>query len=1229
MKKQKLYYSSLAYALTAVIIGLPTSAQAAPGTLSQQPLFTTVFNTAESNVFFLTDDSRSMDWDMLTLDRERDSRFTANQPNGTDIDAAGPVKHRDDDNDGTTDCGFNSGDRDGYMYIVDFDSNNLHSEANNCNVADDEAWRARNSSFNPLYFDPTKDYKPWGGVNIEGHTYKHLSVFNLTNAPDDPYNPAKYINLSTHSSGRDADGNFRTSDRDSDGLEDGFRFYTWTDDGDGIFENGEETEYQIGKVTDAQAAALRDPVDADYTATMLKQNFANWFIYHRKREYVAKYAFSTAIENMTGVRMGYGTINNNKYDSNDSISRNIEIASMNLQPATGNKRALLDKLFITTSNNSTPVVENFDKVGKYFDYVDNSFFGNTADYTNPILPADQGGACQINNTIIMTDGYYRDGSETFNLASVAAQYYDDDLHPGTALEGIQRMNTYTIAFGVNGTLDPFDTITPGDASDTDPNATDFVGWPNPTDSNLTKIDDLWHAAVNGHGLFLSAASSNELAESLMSAVGHIVGRTQSATSVTMPAFRSSDDSLIFFSSFNPLDWSGELMARRIAADGGLSDGWDAATLLDANPSNRTILSFNGEEGIAFQWGSTDNCSNCLSPAMKAEISAGRPDINKTDGTSTPYGLELVKYLRGVGSDEITFRERSSLLGDIVNSSPVHVGAPASSYPDTAPFGDSSHRYFSFWRAKKDRTPIIYVGANDGMLHGFNANTGAEELAYVPKTFMANLHELSEPTYGDTIPHRFFVDETPTVADAFFAQHRTGDKSWKTVLTSGLGAGGKGLFALDISNPANFSESTANAESTVLWEFNAADEVIDLNNVSTLDDYSYLGHTFGQPVIGLMENGRWAAIVGNGYNSDAGIAALFIIYLDANPSDINGWEEGEDYIKISTTVGGNASDADKNGLSSPTAIDSNGDGYVDRVYAGDLKGNMWAFSLTGSVDDWDVDYTNSSNTSVKQPLFQAKDAAGVAQPITVKPSVIRNPAHPSLSNVSPNLLVLFGTGQYLTDDDLSYTQPQSFYGIWDNGEAIEIASDAPRTDKLVEQIITQNTSTGQNTIEARITSETAVPYGASDTSQRFGWYIDLEKFDADSGERVISDAVVFNDIVFFTTFIPDTNACGSGGDGWFMFLNAANGGHPAEPIININNDSLVNEDDTVTLGSFTNKAPSGLKTNTLASPTLDLNGYVLIHNDDREEGVSTIDKIEAKLGGEKSNKRISWRELRPD
>ncbi len=1193
MKKQKLYYSSLAYALTAVIVGLPTTSHAAPGTLWQEPLFITNTNAAESNVFFLTDDSRSMDWDMLTLDRERDSRFTANQPNGTDVADAGSIKHRDDDNDGIADCDFSSGEgegdggRYGYMYIVDFDSNNLHSEANNCNVADDEAWRARNSDFNPLYFDPTKDYAPWGGVdsNDAPYTdYRNETHFNNLDLPDDPYNSGDTINPYKKSSGRNGT-TFRN-------LTGGFRFYTWDDtDADGNFDNQNSgdtvIEYAVGSITNTEAATARG--EAGYTARMLKGNFANWFTYHRKREYVAKYAFSTAIKDMTGIRMGYGSINNNN-------SNNIEIASMNLNPGTGNKRALLNKLFLTSSDNSTPIVDNLDNVGKYFKNENGSFFGDSGSYSDPIASVDAGGTCQFNNTILMTDGYYTDGSDSTNLASIAAQYYND-LRPGNEYTGDQHMSTYTVAFGVKGTLEP----------DTDVFADDF-SWPDPTASNAAKIDDLWHAAVNSEGKFFSANDSEELTKALTSVVEHISSRTQSATSIAMSSFRSTADSLFYFSSFDPVDWSGELFAVQIDTDGSLSDSWNAATVLDNNPNNstsRTILSFNGEDGVAFQW-------NDISPVMQSALIAG--DTVTEDVPDTEKGQQRLNYLRG--QTIAGFRERSSLLGDIANSSPVHVGAPASSYPDTYPFGDDNHRYFSFWNSNQDRTPVIYVGANDGMLHGFNAQTGAELMAYVPETVVPNLHQLTDPDYT----HRFFVDETPSVADAFFAQHGVGTANWKTVLVGGLGAGGKGLFALDITNPASFSND--NAATTVLWEFNAADETINLDNVETSDDYSDLGHTFGQPVIGLMENGRWAAIIGNGYNSDSGVATLFIIYLDANPTDANGWQEGSDYIKISTTVGGPA-DADKNGLSSPTAIDSNGNGKVDRIYAGDLEGNMWAFNLTDSsnIDNWNVAYESNS---IKQPLYQAKNAAGDVQPITVKPSVIRNPSQPTLSNTRPNLLVLFGTGQYLTRDDLDSTQTQSFYGVWDKGQAIVMTDDEPRTDKLIAQTITEGTDGGQNAVEARITSDTYVPYNGSGNSQRFGWYIDLNTASASTGERVASDAVVFNNTVFFTTYIPDDNACGSGGDGWFMFLNAANGGHPDDPIININRDSMVNEEDDVSIGDFTDTAPSGLKTNnTLASPTLDLSGSVLIHTNDG------IDRHEADLGGSNPSRRISWRELRPN
>ena len=185
---------------------------------------------------------------------------------------------------------------------------------------------------------------------------------------------------------------------------------------------------------------------------------------------------------------------------------------------------------------------------------------------------------------------------------------------------------------------------------------------------------------------------------------------------------------------------------------------------------------------------------------------------------------------------------------------------------------------------------------------------------------------------------------PTAADVYI------NGAWRTVLAATLGAGGMGVFALDITDPTKFTESSANAANTVLWEFDSSDD-------------ADLGYTFGQPVIGLTKNDRWAAIAGNGYNADSGIASLFIIFLDANLED-GTWDEGTDYIKISTNIG---STTDINGMSAPSAVDSDGDGYLDRVYAGDIQGNLWAFNINSAdTDNWDSAFLEPNNDP--QPIF---------------------------------------------------------------------------------------------------------------------------------------------------------------------------------------------------------------------------------------------------------------------
>jgi type IV pilus assembly protein PilY1 len=969
-KKQHVTSATFAYAFTLLTLGLPT-AQAAPGTLAQQPLFLT--NNVPPNVLFVNDNSFSMSWEILFPGGElgADGRLSENSDNLTP-----PLIHN-------TTCTLNSEidteEKIAEHYRARQYGRILQISSNECTqtVAEEE-WRARTRAYNRLYFDPQRQYEPWPGYNNSSITQAPIDPTTFDWDSESP-TAGSYVNLTSDSallvngnrSGYYATSewtNWCASNQSTAGTCKGWRYYTWIDsDSEDDIDEGELSIHWI-----------KDQDDAT------KQNFANWFTYHRKREYVAKYAIAKVISETNGMRMGTATIN---------LPPEGPSGRVPIQPADSDKETLLDAVFKTDVTARTPLRSALENAGKY--YKNGDFFGTAHD---PILP-DPAGQCQINNTILMTDGYY-DGDEfdtpEFATLADAAEFYYQDLR---SLEGEQRMHTYTVAFGVQGTLD----------HDTDVYADDFT-WPDPTISDAAKIDDLWHAAVNGNGLFLSGDNSDELVESLRSALNDIDQQIESATSVTGSSFRLDDDSLIYVSRFNAADWTGELLAYSMDSSGNLTLTWSTdSTLANEDHSTREIITFDGADGVAFNW-NDGSCSNCISSAMNEALSL------TSDGTLDPdLGQARLDYLRGKPSDEfadVAFRPRAALLGDIVNSSAVYVGAPASFYPNSDPFGVEENRFFDFWDANKGRTPLLYVGANDGMLHALNANTGEEVFAYVPETLFADLPLLTDPAYN----HRFYVDNTPSVSDVY-----TND-AWRTVLVGGLGAGGRGVYALDITDPLNQSATPveAYAAQRVLWEFNHGDD----------ED---LGYSFSRPVIALTKQG-WAAIVGNGSNSsdaadDNGTASLFILYLDADLSDAGEWDPGTDYRKIDTGVGG--VDAAENGLSSPTAVDTDADGYVDRVYAGDLHGNLWAFDLTDADDaNWDVAYQESDGTPV--PLFKAAAADDTPQPITAKPSVIRHPFQPRVSANGPNLMVYFGTGQYLTTDDLGDTATQSFYGVWDSG-----------------------------------------------------------------------------------------------------------------------------------------------------------------------------------------------------
>ena len=476
------------------------------------------------------------------------------------------------------------------------------------------------------------------------------------------------------------------------------------------------------------------------------------------------------------------------------------------------------------------------------------------------------------------------------------------------------------------------------------------------------------------------------------------------------------------------------------------------------------------------------------------------------------------------------------------------------------FGTSTKRYSDFIAANMSRTAMVYAGSNDGMLHGFNAdNNGSEELAFIPSTLFssgigpAGLHHLTDPGYV----HSYYVDLSATVGDAFINTSPSagiGSPDWTTVLIGGLRAGGKGVFALDITDPSAFSNTTAAAQNTVLWEFDDSDS-------------AFMGFSYSQPRIALLNNGEWAILFGNGYNSTDGDAALVILYLEEG---IDGtWSTG-DFEIIETNSGDSAN---VNGMGQITLVDLNSDQVIDRVYGGDIRGNLWAFDLSSSnTSSWDVAYRSGGNPV---PLFTAEDANPGSTPspvetaITVRAAITRTEV--SNSDNLPNILVFFGSGQYLTDADPTDTQQQAFYGVWDAG-----VSRLDRGD-LVEQTISNPTNGGVADADFRLLSQNSVNYPVNPTSSsnQMGWYIELPT----AGERVVVDPVVRLGQVFFLTLIPDAAACSDGGgSGFLMIADAATGGAPTIGVLDINNDGTIDSGDQLdgnyVQGQFVEGIPTG-------------------------------------------------------
>jgi type IV pilus assembly protein PilY1 len=631
-----------------------------------------------------------------------------------------------------------------------------------------------------------------------------------------------------------------------------------------------------------------------------------------------------------------------------------------------------------------------------------------------------------------------------------------------------------------------------------------------TNVGNNKLDaDEWDMNNDGApDTYFLVTNAGQLKEQLTKAFHEIKKDLGSSSSIATNSTRLNTGTMIYQARFDSRDWSGHLLAFKVNEDGSIDDPtggqlqnedalWDAA---EAIPSHnlRKIFTYDAtlpgaNKGTPFNWDS-------LNADQKAKLGSA----------------DLVNYLRGDTSKEKNngpFRKRANLLGDIVNSDPWFSAAENYRY-QILPEGKSK-AYENFIESKSTRERVVYVGANDGMLHafsagkynagptnpGFDLGSGQELFAYVPNSIIGpNLVSLADDPYE----HKYFVDGPPWVGDAYIGG------GWRTVLVGTTGAGGKGVFALDVTSPGAFGAQN------VLW---------DISSTSG-PDYADLGHTVSQASIARMANGDWAAIVANGYESANGKAVLYILDL----------KDGSVLRKFDTQAGPN------NGLSTPIAVDHDNDRIVDYIYAGDLLGNLWKFDVRDSNSaNWDFSYTQGGTP---MPLFVAcRDATNVncsaanRQPITAKPQVGFGPQQ-------DGLMVYFGTGKYFQEgDNIVGASPgvETFYAIWDTGTAPVSGTLRGGSGVLQEQTIDEEVSQGFYNL--RITSNHSIDYTVQ-TPKR-GWFMDLMEPPVPGpatvkGERVISFPLLLSGRILFVTLIPSPDPCDYGGTSWLMEMDALTG-----------------------------------------------------------------------------------------
>lgn len=946
------------------------------------------------------------------------------------------------------------------------------------------------------------------------------------------------------------------------------------------------------------------PATGACTLEQERANFANWFTYHRSRILFTKGAVSEAFASLgNNLRLGWGPLNTTAGDAvvSGPTYGVREFSSVE-------KSAFLNWLQDTQLTGSTPLRYATTGVGRYFQRTgaDSPWRSQPGQSGSPIL------GCRRAGHILTTDGYYnddggrggnypgsdlavgdvdneappsspnytpappyQDSNNSNSLADIAMKFWANplvsdslfsdtsdrvkptDKDPATWL----HLNQYMVGLGVRSSVNQ-DTV--------HSTMTSATSWPliptTPDNTDSAKIDDMIHAAVNSRGRFFSVSDGTGLQSAIASAVELGSPSTRTEAGLATQGLSAIAGDKIYVPEYNAGGWFGDIKAKVITSDarGGSVDVWSARERLPSHGARNVVTYAGGTtRGIAFNRAALTSAS-----LLTTFPAAMRTDNARADA--------FINYIRGdesgAGNADGQFRARTGVLPDFVNSQPeiiqgnLDMGYTASGLPS-----GGGALYKDYLDAKKTRSPLLFIGGNGGMLHAFDAAVstldstvgGAEVFAYVPREALSKLHLLASQNYD----HQFFVDGPLNEVDAFIAPPGRSTIGWTNMLIGSMGAGGKSVFAIDVTGTARSGGSASIGASNVLWEISSANS----DDIGYVNSRVQVGYVQGSGVATATSTSSpgWYAFIGNGQNSRNGHAALIVV--DLNTGQIAAT------IKPGATTNSQMSE---NGLTGVDLI-YNARKEVIGAYAGDLHGRVWRFEFEGNdpadATKWKVGFGD-------KPLFVARNSTGVTQMISAAPSHYVMPAR---SNTTGNLVV-FGTGRLFESGDALDTSTQTIYAVLDDTvgtssattSAFEEASPTFNGRSLLQAqaILAKSTDTSNDLLQ---TSSNAVVY--SGEAKKLGWYMDLmidqSKIQGATGTftdqpKVIYQPQVISSVVYIPTIVPpdQTEGCSARtGKSYSFVLPVVDGAQVTIPTFDTNGDGLINESDKVGQGFVSDQA----------------------------------------------------------